>query len=225
MDDAEKLIIKTLSEKAVLKQRIFDNTKQTFNLIKKGLEKTAKDLNKQMKEIDERVRFEYFSNTEMEAELKFADDLLVFQMHTNIFQFDREHHIWSMPYLTGDPMNSYCGIINIYNFLSDSFRYNRAEDLGYLIGRIYVNKDNHFFIEGKRQLGYLYNDLPNAVVSKESLKNIITSSILYSLDFDLLVPPYDEVKIITVSQIQENITMALTQTGKRLGFKFYADET
>ena len=43
---------------------------------------------------------------------------------------------------------TYCGVINMYNFLSDSFKYNRENDLGYLIGRMFINKENTF-VEGK----------------------------------------------------------------------------
>ena len=52
-------------------------------------------------------------------------------------------------------------MINIYNFLADSFKYNRLNDVGYLVGRVFLNKDLHYFVEGKRQLGFLYNDFVN----------------------------------------------------------------
>ena len=97
-------------------------------------------------------------------------------------------------YLSENENRGYCGIINIYNFLNDSFKYNRSNDLGYLVGRIFVNFENHFMVEGKRQLGFLYNDFINNVLDKDQLKSIIQSSIIYCLDFDLLVPNYDLIK-------------------------------
>jgi hypothetical protein len=42
----------------------------------------------------------------------------------------------------------YFGVVNVYNFLSDSFRYNRERDLGYLVARIFLNKEGHFFVQG-----------------------------------------------------------------------------
>jgi len=34
-------------------------------------------------------------------------------------------------------------MISIYNFLSDSFKFNRVNDIGYLIARVFTNKENH----------------------------------------------------------------------------------
>ena len=74
-------------------------------------------------------------------------------------------------------MRSFCGVINIYNFLSDSLKYNRLNDAGFLIARIFINKDNHFFVEGDAELGFLFNDLINQKINKEQLENIINSAL------------------------------------------------
>ena len=66
-------------------------------------------------------------------------------MHTNTFSFDKSHQIWNSSYVKEDEYKAYCGVINVYNFLSDSFKYNRANDLGYMIGRLFINKEKHFF--------------------------------------------------------------------------------
>ena len=145
-------------------------------------------------------------------------------MHSNIFEFDRSHGIWKTSYVKSDKTASYCGIINIYNFLSDSIKYNRMQDLGYLVGRIFINKDFHYFAEGKRQLGFFFNDFGNTILEKESLTNMITLAINYTLEFDLLVPPYDTVKIASVEQISDRIQLSKLRTGKRLGFQFNADD-
>jgi hypothetical protein len=115
-------------------------------------------------------------------------------------------------------------MINVYNFLTDSFKYNRNDDLGYLIGRLFVNRENHYFVEGKRQMGFLYNNFGQAIISSDAIKRIIESAMLYSLEFDLLVPPYDMVKIASVAQMNSKIESSKLQTGKRLGFKFNSDD-
>ncbi len=97
-------------------------------------------------------------------------------------------------YVKEDDSRSYCGIINIYNFLSDSFKYNRFNDIGYLIGRIFINKDNHYFIEGKRELGFLYNNFGKHEMNRETAQQIIETAITYTINFDLLTPPYETVK-------------------------------
>ena len=115
-------------------------------------------------------------------------------------------------------------MINIYNFLTDSFKYNRIDDLGYLIGRLFINRDKHYFVEGKRQMGFLYNNFGQATISKDAIKKVLETSILYSLEFDLLVPPYDMVKIASVAQMNTKIESSKLQPGTRLGFKFNSDD-
>ena len=160
----------------------------------------------------------------IESELKVAGDLLILSMHSNIFEFNREHSIWKLEYVKKDILKSYTGIINIYNFLADSFKYNRMEDLGYLIGRIFINMDGCFFVEGKRQLGFPLKDFGKKKIDKESLTHIINTAIKYALDFDLLVPPYEQVMVASVQQMTQKITHSKMKTGKRLGFKFKSDD-
>lgn len=66
-----------------------------------------------------------------EAQLQAADDILIFSMHSNVFEFNREHIIWQNSYVRDNKANSYCGMINIYNF-SRLVQYNRSADEGYL---------------------------------------------------------------------------------------------
>ena len=220
----QKLIVDTLVEKSVMKQMVYENTIETFNLIKNVLHEISLELNTSIKSADKKIRLEYRDRGKFEAEVRVAGDILIFSMHSNVFEFDRDHSIWKLPYVQDNKLNSYCGMINIYNFLTDSFKYNRNDDLGYLIGRLFVNRENHYFVEGKRQMGFLYNNFGQAIINKEVIKKIIESAMLYSLEFDLLVPPYDMVKIASVAQMNSKIDSSKLQTGKRLGFKFNSDD-
>ncbi len=218
------IIVELLQEKAHLKQKVYDNTLEIFGQLKEVLEETTKEINNQIKnKVDKRVLLEYKDKSDFEAEIKISGDILIFNMHSNIFEFPPEHPIHQNTYFEEAPYRSFSGIINIYNFLADSIRFRRYNDLGYLIGRIFINKEKHYMVEGKRQLGLLYRDYHTNVINKEALRNIIYSAILYTLDFDLLVPPYDSVSILNVQAILENINQARIKTGKRLGFKFYLE--
>ena len=108
--------------------------------------------------------------------------------------------------------------------MADSFKYNRSQDLGYLIARIFVNRENHFFVEGKRQSNEVVKDFGIDELTKEYLKDIIETAVQYAIDFDLLVPPYDNIKIASVAQMNEKMEFSKMQTGKRLGFKFNSDD-
>ena len=126
-------------------------------------------------------------------------------------------------YIREDKRRSYCGVIRIYNFLADSFVYNRDQDLGYMIGRVFVNNEKHYFIEGKRELGMLYNNFNTSLITSESVQGIVESAIEYTTNFDLLTPPYDEVKLVSVGEMRSDLDKKSMVTGKRLGFRFQAD--
>ncbi len=220
----EAVILETIKNKSILKQKVFTNTFNVFKDLKALLAEIEKKYNAELKGSVTEDPFTYKNIGDFQCELKIAGDVLVFQMHSNIFEFDRDHGVWKISYVQNNKMVTFSGIINIYNFLADSFKYNRLNDLGYLVGRIFVNKDMHYFVEGKRQMGYLYNDFGNRKIDKNSLKEIVDTAIAYSLDFDLLVPPYENMKMITLEQIQEKRNRIPMQTGKRLGFGFRSDD-
>jgi len=223
-EEIKSNILKNLKDKSTVKQLVHDNTLKVLADIKDILQELVDEFNKKLQDADERVRLEYTDNGIYGSQLKIAGDLLIFAMHSNIFEFDRSHGVWKTSYVKADRMASYCGIINIYNFLSDSFKYNRTQDLGYLVGRLFINKDLNYFTEGKRQLGFFFNNFGNEAMNKSSLTQIINLAMNYTLEFDLLVPPYDTVKIASVEQISDRIQLSKLRTGKRLGFQFNSDD-
>ena len=218
------LIVETLKSKSVLKEKVYDNTSAAFMIIKDILKNLTKEVNTSLLGVDPRIRMEYTDRSNFDAQLRVAADMLLFSMHSNIFQFDREHPAWKTAYIQKNKFNAYSGVINIYNFLADSFRFSRLEDLGYLIARIFINHENQYFVEGKRQMGMLFTNYGNEEFSKESLQTIVYTAINYSLEFDLLVPPYDAIKIASVGQAESKIQQTRLITGKRLGFQFNSDD-
>ena len=218
-------ILATIINKSTLKQRIFDNTFSTFNELKDVLFEIASELDDELDgRLDKRVRIEYRDRGKFEAQLQIASDLLIFQMHTDIFEFDSNHIIWQNEYVQSDRNNSYCGVINIYNFLSDSFKFNRNADEGYLIGRIFINREKAFFVEGKRQTLVRPMAFGKAQICRESLISIMESAINYAINFDLLMPPYEENKRVTVDQFNTKMDNSKFVTGKRRGYDFNVDD-
>jgi hypothetical protein len=121
-------------------------------------------------------------------------------------------------------MREFCGLIQIYNFLADSIKYNREQDIGYLIGRIFVNKEKHFFIDGKRPLSFLYSDIAKNQVTEEVLRNVIEEAMLFCLNFDLLAAPLDAISYISVEQKNLMSYSSGMPTGKRLGFTMSGEQ-
>jgi hypothetical protein len=224
-DDSREKILTLLREKVVLKQEVYERTRAVFLELKKIMQEIYSDLQQEVRKINRDIAIEYRDKSDFEVEFTLADDTLVFLMHTNIFTFDQEHEIWKTSYVQEDRSRAFCGKIYIYNFLSDSFKYSRANDVGYLIARIFVNKDTHYFVEGKRQLGFLYNDFSSAILDKENLKKVLESALLYSLDFDPFTPPYEQMTQISVQEVIETSLQSNIATGKRLGFRFQADSS
>jgi hypothetical protein len=217
-------LFKILLEKGNLKRLVYQNTFQAFQSLKKAIIGLEAEYHSLYHKDPKAIPFVHQERGDLEVHLQFAGDVLVFVMHTNVFEFSRYHEVMKTNYIREDKSRSYCGIINIYNFLADSFRYNRGNDIGYLIGRIFVNKDNCYFIEGKREVGLLYNNFGKAVLDEQAVRDILESAILYTINFDLLTPPYDSQKEVSLDEIRSLIDSRTLKTGKRLGFRFQADE-
>ncbi len=223
---AEKQLFDKLIKKSELKQTVYQSTFDSLNLLKKTIEQMSQNYQAYTKSKKGKfdIPFEVVSRSKFEIELKFGGDILLFMMHTNVFEFSRGHRVMNTSYIKEDKNRSYCGVIHIYNFLSDSFKYNRLNDVGYLIGRVFINKDKHYFIEGKRELGYLFNNFGQNVLNKEAIKTIVGAAIEYTVNFDLLTPPYENVKEVSLHEMVTALDTLSIKTGKRLGFKFQADE-
>ena len=220
-----KKILETIVSKSTLKQKVFDNTFATFNDLKETLLEMASEMDDQLDGLlDRRVRLEYRDRGKFEAQIQVANDLLIFQMHTDVFEFGSDHLIWQNPYVQADRDNSYCGLINIYNFLSDSFKFNRNADEGYLIGRIFINREKCYFVEGKQQTSMRPMQFGKAEIDSEALVRILESAIYYALHFDLLLPSYDDNKRVTVDQFNTKLDNSKFVTGKRLGYDFDVDD-
>ena len=210
-------------DKSALKQSVYNTTKDTFEMFREQTRDLIALFKQQARKEGREVGFEFTDRGDFEFEVKFGGDILLFMMHSNVFEFSRDHQVMKSAYIREDPHRSYCGVIHIYNFLADSFAYQRDNDLGYLIGRLFVNKEHHYFIEGKRELGMLYSNFGTALIDSASVQNIIESAIEYTTNFDLLTPPYDEVKVVSVGEMRTNFDKKSIVTGKRLGFRFQAD--
>ncbi len=225
MDDVSRQqeIINLLETKAALKLKVFNNATEVFETLKDVLHEMSGDINDQLSN-PRLTKVEYRDRGKFEAQIHIATDLLIFSMHSNVFEFNRDHPIHETEYIRKDSKNSYCGVVNIYNFLADSFKFNRTTDEGYLIGRIFINHENHFFVEGKRQQSYGFNSFTNNVIDRANILDIIENAIQYSINFDLLVPSYDSVKIVAVEQMNTKQENSKIQTGKRLGYEFTPDD-
>ncbi len=217
-------LVKALIRKSSLKQEVYFKTLEVFHQFKTESERFIASNQAKVLRSKFPLLFEYRERGDFQFELRFGTDILIFMMHTNVFEFPRSHEVMKTDYIRQDKNRSYCGNIMIFNFLADSFKYNRPNDLGYLIGRVFVNRELHYFLEGKREVGMLYNNFAHTSLNLKTIRSIIHSSILYTINFDLLTPPFDDLKEVTQQEMQSQLDSMAIRTGKRIGFRFQADE-
>lgn len=222
LDKGREYLVGILKNKTALKLDIYKNTINWFNVFKEELVHCVEIIKKDV--TDDRIRLRIEEKGDTEVHLFIGSDLLVFNMHTNIFQLNRNNYSSQTSYVQSNPFNGYCGIINVYNFLADSYEFNRSHDVGYLISRVFINRENHFLVEGKGQLNFMYKDFMHQILSKEVIQDIILRVSIHALDFDLFTPPYKAVQTATVQDLQSLNYSAKLKTGKRLGFRFESND-
>ena len=211
-------IIDVLINKAAMKQDIADNSREVFISFKRIIQDEIVKIKKEIN--DKRIRLRFEEQGSHEFRLFIGSDLIVFQLHTNIFRLPDNNKLWKEKYLYSNPANGYFGIINIYNFLAESYEKNRFNDIGYLIGRIFMNHDHHFMVDGQGELGTKFRDLKNSFISDDVIRQITQTAIMYAIDFDLITPPYEVIKEVSLGQIKAISSDLQLSTGKSMGFKF-----
>ncbi|MFZ9027627.1 MAG: hypothetical protein ACO2Z9_01355 [Crocinitomicaceae bacterium] len=222
MDELKANIIDLLSTKAALKQDIASFSESVLDQLKRLAVAEIEDLRGHIS--DERVRLKIQDNGTHEFMIYVGSDVLVFQLHQNVFRMPDESGVWKTSYMQENPDRGYFGVINIYNFLAESFEQHRMNDEGYLIGRIFMNFEKHFLVEGKGQLGFLFNDLVNMELSDEKALHIIRVAMKFAIEFDLITPPYTMIQEVSLFQIQAISSDLKLSTGKRMGFKFSSEQ-
>lgn len=219
MENKLEKIKELLLQKSATKQLAYRSTLEVFNMLKVAAKELAEQLSLEINPKESKVEIKYFEKGDYEMHLKFSGDTLVFMMHTNIFDFPPGHFIKNNAYIKADPLREFCGMIQIYNFLADSIKFNREGDLGYLVARIYINKEQHFFIEGKRPLSFMFDDIGTCCINTTNINTILTEAMYYCLTFDLTAPPMEAMSYISLEQKNLMSYSSGMPTSKLLGFR------
>jgi hypothetical protein len=217
LDKNRQIILNLLASKSALKQDVADDSKKMFEKFKGHIKAELDALRPSI--TDERIRLSYEDRGKFEILVFIGSDMLVFHLHTNIFKLPGTNPLWGTKYFSSNENNGYFAVVHVYNFLAESYLRNRYDDRGNLIARILLNHEDHFMVEGKGQLGVLFQDPENAIMNDNYMKLIVQLSFAFALQFDLYIPPYEFLEEITIAQVQEISDSLKLQTGKRLGFK------
>lgn len=211
-----------LESKSDAKQRTYKHLLSAFQILKEESKITCEALKKLARPGDPDVTIEFKEINEHEFSVKLAGDLLIFVLHTNVVTFDAEHPVMKDSYVLQNEVNRYFGQINIYNFMSDSLKFNRINDPGYLLARIMINHENRFFVEGEGPMAIAQDKISENEISALQLQTLVKLSLAIAIENDLMAPPYTDVKFITLYQKLEH-TPALG-AGQKIGFKMSYDK-
>lgn len=206
-----------LESKSTAKQITYKNLLNAFSILAKESKRIIDELKAQTRpgDGDVTVGFEWIN--EHEFHVKLAGDLLVFVLHTNVVTFGDEHPVMKTTYIQEQEVNRYFGQLMIYNFMSDSLKFNRINDPGYLIARVLINHESRFLVEGDGQLGFLFSAISERPISEQNLNEVVKLSLMAAIENDLMAPPFPEVRFITLYQKIEK-TQELG-AGQKIGFK------
>jgi hypothetical protein len=216
--DRLDLIAQGLSGKASAKQAIFRATQAAFDVLRQASQELCLELTQKITTtLDASVRIEYYPVNGMEFHIRFSGDLLVFVMHSNIVTFPDDFGPMATPYVQDDFRRRFFGHIMAYNFMADSIKYQRLSDPGYLVGRLLVNIDSHYFLEGVQQLELPDHDMSASPISTEAMRLFVESAMIAAVNNDLIAPPMTEIQRITVKQKLENQQVS---RASKVGFSF-----
>ncbi len=222
--DPIQYIARLIETKSAVKQQTFRNLCQNFKDLEVEARKVVELINEQIADKDKDIILSVNKINEHEFHVHVAGDLLVFLMHTNIIVLDATHGYAKSEYVFEDESRKYLGQINIYNFMADSFKYNRLNDPGYLVARLFFNVENHFLVEGERQLNFMYESVSVAPVTTTDLNILTQLSISQCIDNDLITSPFPSIRVISVHEKIEK-TQALGG-GYKIGFQMsYQQDT
>ncbi|MBD2768582.1 hypothetical protein IC235_11860 [Hymenobacter sp. BT664] len=210
-------IFEGLKQKSTAKQAIFRNTQMAFDCLRLVSQELVVELSRKLTPLDSSVLIEYRSINDMEFHIKFSGDLLVFIMHSNIVTFPDDYGPMSSAYVNEDFRRRFFGHIMAYNFMADSIKYQRLNDPGYLVGRLLVNINNHYFLEGVQQLELPDNDMSDNLITPEMMRLFVESAMIAAVNNDLIAPPLPEIQKISVKQKLENQQVS---RGSKVGFSF-----
>ena len=217
MDDKLEGIFEGLKQKSTTKQTIYRNTKETFDQLRDCAAEIVDRLSKKITAVDSSVIIEYRNINDLEFQIKFSGDLLIFVMHSNVVTLPEENELMTSDYVEEDFRRRFFGHIMAYNFMADSIKYGRMNDPGYLLARLLINFENHFYLEGVTQLDLPYTDMATNIIDEEVLRLFIESAMIASVNNDLMAPDIEDIRKITVKQKMENQQVS---RGQKLGFSF-----
>lgn len=210
-------ITELIDTKCTIKQQTYRNLIEVFGQLKEGAAELIRQIREHAHSTDRDITLDLITESDNEFHMKVAGDMLVFLLHSNMVILPGSHGFNTSPYVTENPMRKYLGQINVYNFMADSFKYNRGNDPGYLIARLFINHEKHFLVEGDGQLNFMFEPVSDHPISAADISIFLQLAISQAMDNDLVTPPFPKIRKITLNQKMER--SANMGMGAKIGFQ------
>ena len=198
-------------------KEVMANTNDAFNILLKTANKIKNEFASYPH--DDKLSFQVNQNSPYVFEVSFGSDMLAFITHTEVYTLPKEHELSRMKYISQDKSKANCGVIDIFNFLTSSFKYHRMDDTGALIGRILVNKEKHFNVTGQKELAAIVNKFDKDVFDETFAEEIINAAIKVALHLDIYIPTTTELNNVTLETFLSFRDKMQLRSGKKIGFK------
>ncbi len=88
-----------LCRKSKTKQQVYEITNEVFIQLKEVMHGMAEKFGPAISDEAPNVEVKYSEHGNFEAHLKFSGDTIVVMMHTNVFDFDNNHHVGKTKYV------------------------------------------------------------------------------------------------------------------------------
>lgn len=212
-------ILKKLQTTSKLKDNLFGQTETLFRQLEEICHTITKEIDEANKgQTPVPIKVERIND--LEFNFRVGGDVLIFILQSNIVRLPDETYLSRSKYLNEDVTLRYFGQILIYNFIADTLTYGRLDDPGYLIGRILLNRENKFFLEGDRKIVFSFPELRDNPASHEKMRSLIEQLVESALDNDLLAPAFHDIMVISYQQKLEHTSSM--GNPKKIGFDFFA---
>jgi len=220
MDNIIENLAEQIRQKSVTQTQAKNNTRQVFNDLKDKAFELVKSMKEKLGDQAKDAKLEFDKVSEYEFHLMFAGELLIFTTHSNILNFAEGHILHKSPYIKQNTERGYFGAIMAYNFLSDSLKFKRMFDQGYLIARLFVNNENHFYVEGVN-MNYEYTDVAKNIVDDSFLEKFLKSTLEAALETDPVMSNFEQEKSISVA---DKLNRSMLGNVKKIGFQMKTDK-
>lgn len=209
----------SLETRALLKQRIWHISQEAFKVLESESKILADKLTEEIK--TKEVVVEVINTSDHEFNMKFGSDVLVFALQTNIVTFEEGNHLLKTKQIKKNSDLAYFGQIMIYDFLADSIKYERTGDSGYLIARILININNHMYIEGVRELHYLFPGTNGTEANHKNISLLVKKALSVTIESDLIGKEFNQIQSITLGEkLTRNKEVG---HGSKIGFRMSLD--